>query len=112
MPCTSETRPMKLDGPTFRHRNVATTEESSICAGTGAARATAAAPATTVSTRNRCMTSHWVGWRDEAATIRHYSYERLWGSVEGGGWRVEGRTAPSALNGIGWWHLRRPTARL
>src|SRR5689334_22893830 len=45
MPCTSDTRPMKFDGPTLRHRNAATTDESSICAEAGAAIATAASPA-------------------------------------------------------------------
>src|SRR5690242_15892628 len=40
---------MKLDGPTFRHRNALITEESSICADSGAAASTTAA----VTVRNR-----------------------------------------------------------
>src|SRR5205823_5404712 len=32
MPCTSDTRPMKLAGPTVRHRKPETMEESSVCA--------------------------------------------------------------------------------
>src|ERR1041385_3043652 len=91
MPCTAETRPMKLDGPTFRHRNVATMEESSICADTGAAKATAATPATTVSTRNRCMTSHWVDGgtkRQQYDTTITRAPTGVLG--QGCGWRVEG----------------------
>src|SRR6185437_14771172 len=56
MPCTSETRPLKLDGPTARQGNPATNEESSICADAGVLIATnVAAPARAVSTRNRCI---------------------------------------------------------
>ncbi len=50
-PCTSESRPMKLDGPTLRHRNAATNEESSDWADNGAATSSAVA-----TRRDRCMT--------------------------------------------------------
>src|SRR5215212_4877960 len=56
MPCTSETRPMKFDGPTFRHRNTETIEESSTCAEAWAPKAIAvAAPTTAVSKRDGCI---------------------------------------------------------
>src|SRR3954464_13088276 len=37
MPCTSERRPMKFDGPTFRQRKPLTTAVSRVCAASGAA---------------------------------------------------------------------------
>src|SRR5215217_4811126 len=56
IPTTSETRPMKFDGPTLRHRKTETTEESSTCAEAWAPNAiTVAAPATAVSKRDRCI---------------------------------------------------------
>src|SRR5215218_2957379 len=58
MPCTSERRPMKFDGPTLRQRNTLTTEESSICADTGAANAMAlATPTAAVTKRFPCITN-------------------------------------------------------
>src|SRR4029078_3233357 len=58
MPCTSERRPMKFDGPTLRQRNTPTTEESSACADRGAANAMAlAAPTTAVTRRCPCIPS-------------------------------------------------------
>jgi hypothetical protein len=58
---------MKLDGPTFRHRNALTTEESSVCADNGAASTTAAV---TVRNRNRFIVLPAV-W--EVSTERDYS---------------------------------------
>src|SRR6185437_280549 len=56
MPCTSDTRPLKFEGPTARHGNPATNVESSDCAEAGAlSETTVAAPARAVSTRNRCI---------------------------------------------------------
>src|SRR5262249_54210601 len=55
MPCTSDRRPMKFDGPTLRHRNAETTLESKDCAASGALKTTAAAKA--ARERDRCMTN-------------------------------------------------------
>src|ERR1043166_4592577 len=66
MPCTSETRPMKLDGPTFRHRRGETNR-----------RNTGNDSEHTESLHDESLG----GWRDEAATIRHYNYEGSNGSV-------------------------------
>src|SRR3954451_24119412 len=56
MPCTSERRPMKFDGPTFRHRNPATTDVSSDCAASGAAPNNVSA-----SKRRMAMSTHLKG---------------------------------------------------
>src|SRR5215467_1226411 len=55
MPCTSDSRPMKFDGPTLRHLKAAMTLESSVCAGSGAPKTTAAV--TAARKRDRCMTN-------------------------------------------------------
>src|SRR6185437_14426919 len=58
MPCTSETRPLKFAGPTFRHRKAATTVLSNACADRVVARAAAiATPETTVINRDRCISN-------------------------------------------------------
>src|ERR1051325_821493 len=52
IPCTSERRPMKLDGPTLRQRKALMTVESSVWAERGAP---SARPATRERNRARCI---------------------------------------------------------
>src|ERR1051326_5200822 len=64
MPCTSESRPLKFDGPTLRQRNPATMEESNVCAESGAAISAAPTAARKLA---RCMTNSAEGCHPPAA---------------------------------------------
>src|SRR3954463_15089123 len=57
---------MKFEGPTLRQRNAPTTEESSICAEAGVAKARAVAtPTAAVTRRGPCITNP-AEWGDES----------------------------------------------
>ena len=81
IPCTSETRPLKLAGPTFRQRNAETIELSRACAKAEVVTPSASAtPQTAVMKRDGCM-SNYAGWETNCRP-RQYSYDAENASVD------------------------------